>query len=173
MKRLRSTGRVALLLTVLTAATFGPAPAADAVTSQLYCTLAAQVTFTPGLSLTPKAQTFSGSGPVACVRKPANAYAGTISITGTTSPLDVCATGAGSGTFSMSLAGAPSLNVTGRFTFLRAGLAIDGPITLTGNDSGFGNLDVTLVPLPGQNCAQTSLKNATMTGTATAKGTIQ
>jgi hypothetical protein len=162
---------VALLLLVLIVATFGPAPAAQAATSQLYCSMAVPVTFTPGLSMTPTAQTFSGSGPIACARQPAAALAGTISITGTTSPLDVCATGAGSGTFSASL-GAPSLNVTGRFTFLRTGLALDGPITLTGNDVGFGNLRAILMPL-GQNCATRPIRSAALAGTANAKGTIQ
>ena len=172
---LRSASRATVCLLLVAIATLGIAapPAHAAPQSQIYCFLAAQVTFSPGLSMTPAAQSFSGSGPIACARKPASALTGTISFTGTTSPGDACATGAGSGTFSARLAGTASLTVTGRFTFLRAGPAIAGPVTLTDNDSGFGNLHASLVPLPGQDCANVPIRNVTMLGTANAKGTIQ
>jgi len=171
---LRSASRVTVCLLLVAIATLGLAPPAHAAPqSQIYCSLAAQVTFSPGLSMTPAAQSFSGSGPIACARKPASALTGTISFTGTTSPQDACATGAGSGTFSARLAGTASLTLTGRFTFLREGPVVDGPVTLTDDDSGFGNLHTVLVPTPGQTCLSTPVTSGVLTGALNAKGTIQ
>ena len=168
-------GLIAAALLVTIAATAAPAHAAGPI-KNLRCAMEVKVAFHPGISATPSDGTFSGGGPIACDAHPLSppALVGTISLSGTMSPTDTCVEGAGSGTLTASLgtaAGEP-VTLTSRFTFLRAGLTLNGPVTGTGNDAGLGNLALLLIPGPRMNCMQTPVTRVTAVGLLTLTGQI-
>jgi hypothetical protein len=163
----------ALALAVLALVALAP-PASAATQMKITCAVTASVTVTPGLSTVPHANTFAGTGTAACVKSnaPQGVLNGTLTLSGTSVPFDTCLEGAGSGTFSMRLkqSGVPAITVTGRFTFVRDALALRGPVTMTGDDTGFGQFLGGLTPAPGQTCVTTPVTRATLAGTATLSG---
>src|SRR5687768_7739923 len=157
-------------------ATAFPGPAGAVPAKVLRCGVNASITMTPGISTTPASSTFSGTGTAVCQRQPAlGVLVGVFSISGTTSPLDDCALGAGSGTLTITVAGMDGvpLTLTAKYTYLRTGMTMNGPVTGTNNDSGYGDLLLSLVPAgPRQNCGEAPLRKVTAAGAVTLTGSI-
>ncbi|MEX2457807.1 MAG: hypothetical protein WD770_02345 [Actinomycetota bacterium] len=164
---------LALAMAALALLTTAP-PASAATRMNLTCAVTASLAVAPGLSSVPHANSFAGTGTVGCVRTnaPQGVLTGTLSLSGTSVPFDTCVEGAGSGTFSMRLkpAGVPAFTLTGRFTYVRDALALRGPVTMTGDDSGFGSFAAAFAPAPGQTCLTTPVTRATVAGTANLNG---
>jgi hypothetical protein len=142
----------------------------------LRCAFTGVMTFSPGISMTPQGGTFSGAGTVVCQRQPERSViSGPIAFNGTTSAVDDCAAGAGSGTLVATLteADATTTVVTARFTELRDGLRVSGPVTGTGNDEALGELHFLIVPGISQNCVVAPIRRGNVTGGLSLAGSIR
>ena len=172
LRRAFCTGVLVVAITVHLAA---PAHAAPA--KALRCAVSSVITFSPGITQAAQGGTFSGTGTATCQRQPASppTVSGPIAFSGTTAPTDTCALGAGSGTLSANLAGSDgsTLLLSARFTFLRTGMLVAGPVTGTDDDTGFGNLALGLVPRVGQTCATTAITRASVLGVLELTGTVR
>lgn len=175
MEDMRRITRRSLALALAALALVVTAPPASAATKmKLTCAVTASMTVAPGLSTVPHANTFAGAGTASCVKTnaPQGVLNGTLTLSGTSAPIDTCLEGAGSGTFSMRLkqSGIPAFTLTGRFTFVRDALALQGPVTMTGDDTGLGQFQAAFTPAPGQTCFTTPVTQATLAGTASLNG---